>query len=351
MATNHSLKKIQYDSKDVQVESAIRDGNGNVIATTYAKAGDIPSATTSVDGLSGGTLTSPLTIKGGDSASASKIILDQTQAGQITNNGTSTLFGFTSNNATALTIGHSSYSLAFRGSGTRPTYNGNQLALYSDIQWTNGFDYYDGAGMGECYNRNSPNETYSMQIGDSGFTVDDCPPDEEGVRCLFKVDTSGAYFLGSKLATTSDIPSTSNFVTTSISTSTSKRYLVGSSSTTSMATKNTNASCYMSGGELFSNNCKVPYISYSGTGLKTVSHLGYFLLIPQIKSGSLVTCKIGTSSSECVTFSGIGTVYIASKTGAMVITCREALSSAYTTTVYTLASAIYLSNAILIHIE
>lgn len=93
----------------------------------------IPAAVTSINGLSGGTLTSPLLVSGGDAATASKISLDQTASGQITNNGTQTLFGFTSNNATSLTVGHSSYALALRGNGTRPKYNSNDLALLSDI--------------------------------------------------------------------------------------------------------------------------------------------------------------------------------------------------------------------------
>lgn len=51
--------------------------------------------------------------------------------GQITDTGTATLFGRT--NATTLLVGHSSHSLNLRGSATRPTYNGNDLALYSDL--------------------------------------------------------------------------------------------------------------------------------------------------------------------------------------------------------------------------
>ncbi len=93
---------------------------------TYATKGEIP---TSINGLSGGELTSPLTLNGGDSATAHKIILGTT--GQITDTGTATLFGRT--NASTLVIGHSSHSLVLRGSATRPTYNRNDLALYSDI--------------------------------------------------------------------------------------------------------------------------------------------------------------------------------------------------------------------------
>ena len=115
----------------------VRSSDLATVATTgsyndLSNTPTIPSAVTSINGLSGGTLTSPLVIKGGDAATAAKIALDQTASGQITNNGTQTIFGFTTNNATTLTIGHSSYAMALRGSGTRPKYNGNDLAMASD---------------------------------------------------------------------------------------------------------------------------------------------------------------------------------------------------------------------------
>ena len=40
-----TLKKIKYGGSDVQVESAIRDGNGNVIATTYATKNELVTDT------------------------------------------------------------------------------------------------------------------------------------------------------------------------------------------------------------------------------------------------------------------------------------------------------------------
>ena len=84
-----------------------------------------------IDGLSGGTLTSPLKIKGGDGSVASKIALDQANKGQITDNSTSTLFGFMS--SSDLTIGGTGYNMRLRGRETRPKYNGNDLALKTDI--------------------------------------------------------------------------------------------------------------------------------------------------------------------------------------------------------------------------
>lgn len=91
----------------------------------------IPTAITSIDGLSGGTLTSPLKVTGGDGTSVSKIALNQSGSGQITDSGTSTVFGFM--NSADLTIGSNSYNARLRGKETRPKYNGNDLALKSDV--------------------------------------------------------------------------------------------------------------------------------------------------------------------------------------------------------------------------
>ena len=82
-------------------------------------------------GIGGGTMTGPLTITGGDAATAGKIILNNTGKGQITDSGVATLFGFTS--TSNLTVGHSNYNLVARGKATRPTYNGNNMALLSDV--------------------------------------------------------------------------------------------------------------------------------------------------------------------------------------------------------------------------
>ena len=71
---------------------------------------------TSINGAKGGALRSPLVIEGGDQATASKIVLDQTKSGQITNNGTATLLGFV-NSQTTLVVGSNSYSTVLRSSG------------------------------------------------------------------------------------------------------------------------------------------------------------------------------------------------------------------------------------------
>lgn len=92
---------------------------------------------TSIDGLGGGTLTSRLVLTGGDAVSGvANIQLDTN--GQITaKDTTSTLFGRSS--ANTLLCGHSSHALTLRGSATRPTYNGNNVALSSDIPSTTDF--------------------------------------------------------------------------------------------------------------------------------------------------------------------------------------------------------------------
>ena len=64
--------------------------------------------------FSGGKLTGPLKVSGGDQATAGKIILDQSTNGQITNTGTQTLFGF--NSTTSLLVGHNQYKTSLRGS-------------------------------------------------------------------------------------------------------------------------------------------------------------------------------------------------------------------------------------------
>lgn len=98
--------------------------------TSKADVNDIP---TSIDGLGGGTLTSPMTLTGGDGAAASKMIL--TSNGQITNESTATLFG---RSGGVLIVGHQSIPLRLRGSATNPVYssdnvNFKELAFKSDI--------------------------------------------------------------------------------------------------------------------------------------------------------------------------------------------------------------------------
>ena len=114
--------------------------NGTDVATFTANQSSPVTADitvpTSIDGLGGGTLTSPLKVTGGDGANAHKISLDNSNNGQITDKSTATLLGFT--DTTNFIVGHKNYGLRLRGKTARPQYttnnaNYNDLALYSDI--------------------------------------------------------------------------------------------------------------------------------------------------------------------------------------------------------------------------
>lgn len=117
MATYKPIRKTASGTEEIKFPYAV-----------LADPPTIPAAITSINGLSGGTLTSPLTLTGGDSATASKIILSSN--GQITDSGTATMLGFSGGN---YIVGSGNYPTTFRGKQTRPPWNGKDLALHSDI--------------------------------------------------------------------------------------------------------------------------------------------------------------------------------------------------------------------------
>lgn len=117
MATYKPIRKTANGTEEIKIPYAV-----------LADPPTIPAAVTSINGLSGGTLTSPMTLTGGDSATASKIILSSN--GQITDSSTSTMLGFSGGN---YIVGSGNYPTTFRGRQTRPTWNGKDLALHSDI--------------------------------------------------------------------------------------------------------------------------------------------------------------------------------------------------------------------------
>lgn len=104
------------------------NGTYNETTNKIATMSDLP---TSINGMSGGTLTSPLNLSGGSENTASKIAVGTD--GRITDSGNSTIFGRSGTNGVDLLVGQANYNLKLRGSGTRPKYNGNDLALYSDL--------------------------------------------------------------------------------------------------------------------------------------------------------------------------------------------------------------------------
>lgn len=122
MATYKPIRKTESGTEEIKIPYAV-----------LADPPTIPAAITSINGLSGGTLTSPLTLTGGDATTASKIIL--TANGQITDQSTSTLFGRSSGN---LIVGHQSIPLRLRGKAANPVYSNDnktfkELAFKSDI--------------------------------------------------------------------------------------------------------------------------------------------------------------------------------------------------------------------------
>lgn len=117
MATYKPIRKTANGMEEIKIPYAV-----------LADPPTIPAAVTSINGLSGGTLTSPMTLTGGDGAAASKIILSSN--GQITDTGTSTMLGFSGGN---YIVGSANYPTTFRGKQTRPPWNGKDLALHSDI--------------------------------------------------------------------------------------------------------------------------------------------------------------------------------------------------------------------------
>lgn len=80
--------------------------------------------------LSGGTMTGPLVLTGGDATSGVGNI-QLSDNGQIIKQGTtSTLFGMSGG---SLIVGSQSYNTKLRGKQTRPVYNDKDVAMYSDI--------------------------------------------------------------------------------------------------------------------------------------------------------------------------------------------------------------------------
>lgn len=73
------------------------------------------SSVDSIDGLKGGTLSSPLTFTGGDGTNAKKAILDNTNNGQITDKSTGTLLGFIGSD---FVVGSNSYLTKIRGNAS-----------------------------------------------------------------------------------------------------------------------------------------------------------------------------------------------------------------------------------------
>lgn len=158
MATYKPIRKTESGTEEIKIPYAV-----------LADPPTIPPAITSINGLSGGTLTSPMTLTGGDSATASKIILSSN--GQITDSGTSTMLGFSGGN---YIVGSANYPTTFRGKQTRPTWNGKDLALKSDIPTIPTLATVATTGdYNDLSNKPTIPTTTSGLTNDSGFITSD----------------------------------------------------------------------------------------------------------------------------------------------------------------------------------
>lgn len=179
------------ESLDITTKQYVDQG-----LTSKADVNDIP---TSIDGLSGGTLTSPLTLTGGDSATASKIILSSN--GQITDSSTATMLGFIGGN---YIVGSGNYPTTFRGNQTRPTWNGKDLALYSDIpaavtastvsSW--GFTKNEGTITGIKMNGESKGTSGVVDLGTVLTNASAFATSAQGTKADNAMPKSGGTFTG-----------------------------------------------------------------------------------------------------------------------------------------------------------
>lgn len=140
LTINGSTKKITkrgnvnlgtyIESVKVNNTALIPDANKAVDITVPTTLDSISDGTTrklsNYLPLSGGTMTGAITVASGDG----KGLLFSTTSNINVSGTTNTILGFY--NGTYI-IGHTAYPVNIRGTNTRPNYNGNQLALYSDI--------------------------------------------------------------------------------------------------------------------------------------------------------------------------------------------------------------------------
>lgn len=218
-----------YQTKNVGTASRalITNGSGNIAVSdvTSTELGYLDGVTsaiqTQINGVKttangaiqqGGTLSKPLKVTGGDQNTAGKIALDQANKGQITDSSTATLFGFTS--ASVLTIGSSSYSTALRGSQARPTWNGNNLALQSDVHSVLSAKAVSVAASAWSSNTTMSGYSYRASIAITGCTADYVPvvtfdnaQAVSGNYCPVAETYAGGVYIWSKVNTAITVPS------------------------------------------------------------------------------------------------------------------------------------------------
>lgn len=218
-----------YQTKKVGTASRalITNGDGNIAVSdvtstelgyldgvTSAIQTQINAVKTTADGAiqQGGTLSKPLKVTGGDQATAGKIMLDQAHQGQITDTSTATLLGFTS--GSTFLVGSGTYSTAFRGSQARPTWNGNNLALQSDVHSVLSAKSVSIAASGWSSNTTMSGYSYRASIAISGCTADHVPvvtfdgaQAASGNYCPVAESYAGGVYIWSKVNSAITVPS------------------------------------------------------------------------------------------------------------------------------------------------
>lgn len=205
---------ITNSSGNIAVSDVTSTELGYLDGVTSAIQTQINGVKTTANGAiqQGGTLSKPLKVTGGDQATAGKIILDQSNKGQITDTSTATLFGFTS--GSVLTIGSSSYSTALRGSQARPTWNGNNLALQSDVHSVLSAKAVSISASGWSSNTTMSGFKYRASITIEGCTADHMPivtfdnaQAVSGNYCPVAETYAGGVYIWSKVNTAITVPS------------------------------------------------------------------------------------------------------------------------------------------------
>lgn len=220
--SSYQTKKVGTASRALITNS---DGNIAVSDVTSTELGYLDGVTsaiqtqinavkTTADGAiqQGGTLSKPLKATGGDQATAGKIMLDQAHQGQITDTSTTTLLGFTS--GSTFVVGSGTYSTAFRGSQTRPTWNGNNLALQSDVHSVLSAKAVSIAASGWSSNTTMSGYSYRASIAITGCTADHVPvvtfdnaQARSGNYCPVAETYAGGVYIWSKVNTAITVPS------------------------------------------------------------------------------------------------------------------------------------------------
>ena len=136
--------------------------------------------------------------------------------------------------------GQGTYGVVIYANGETYGFGANSQSDYVIATKDIAFEYYQGGTYGECYSKTSPGGEYSMQIGESGFTVDTGIPGEQGNENLLVVSSTGMTFCGDTVATLPDIPSNTTKYNSSDTTKAQNIRILTQAQYNALATKDSN---------------------------------------------------------------------------------------------------------------